>query len=520
MTGVPVLDRIDLYVDHWAGSRPDAEFLVDGGPQVTGRRLTWIDARVEIDRVAAALVAAGSTRGDRVAFLGDSRLDFFIHFLAATSIGCIWQGLNPKYTWDELAFVVADAAPRLIFDGTMVGDRTAERLAEQIDEVERTIVLDQPNWEAFLAAGGDVGTGDLGARQATVESSDPAMIVYTSGSTGRPKGALLTHRGVAYCGVTGGKARGLGGKKVICNLPVNHVGAVSDICARAMISGGTVVFQERFDPELMLATIETEEVQVWAGVPTIFQICLAHPTFPNVDLSCVEHVAWGGAAMSLPVLEALLAATGAGRASVGYGMTESTGAVTSTTPESTLEQLTTTVGVPIPGHDYRIVTEDGTPCKVGESGEIQIRGDWTMAGYWNRPDADCATDDGWFRTSDLAVLRDDGYIQLVGRLSEMFKSGGYNTYPREIEQCLEEHPAVRMAAVVAVPDQVFDQVGHGFVVADPGVTSDDLLAHCREHLANYKVPKAVHLREQLPMLAVGKIDKKALGSEASRLVGG
>ena len=143
-----------------------------------------------------------------------------------------------------------------------------------------------------------------------------------------------------------------------------------------------------------------------------------------------------------------------------------------------------------------------------------------MAGYWNCPDADRATDDGWFRTGDLAVLRDDGYIQLVGRLSEMFKSGGYNTYPREIEQCLEEHPAVRMAAVVAVPDQVFDQVGHAFVVADQGATSDDLLAHCRERLANYKVPKAVHLREQLPMLAVGKIDKKALGSEASRLEGG
>ncbi len=387
MTEVPVLDRIDLYVDHWAGSRPDAEFLVDGGPQITGRRLTWTDARVEIDRVAAALVAAGSTRGDRVAFLGDSRLDFFIHFLAATSIGCIWQGLNPKYTWDELAFVVADAAPRLIFDGTMVGDRIGERLAEQIDEVERTIVLGQANWEAFLTAGGDVDTGELDARQATVESSDPALIVYTSGSTGRPKGALLTHRGVCWCGVTGSTARGGGEEKVICNLPVNHVGAVSDICARAMISGGTVVFQERFDPELMLATIETEEVQVWAGVPTIFQICLAHPTFPNVDLSCVEHVAWGGAAMSLPVLEALLAATGAGRASVGYGMTESTGAVTSTTPESTLEQLTTTVGVPIPGHDYRIVTEDGTQCKVGESGEIQIRGDWIMAGYWNRPEA-------------------------------------------------------------------------------------------------------------------------------------
>jgi len=517
----PVLDRIDAYLDHWAAIRPDSEFLIDGGPSFTGRRLTWARTRVEVDRVAAALVAAGLDRGDRVAYLSDSRLDFFVHFLAATSIGLIWQGLNPKYTWSEVVYVVDDARPRMVFDGLPGGsDGLTDRLVAEIGGVERSITVDATDWNGFLEAGTTIDTDRLADRRAEVDPMDPGFIVYTSGSTGRPKGALLTHRGVCWCGVTGSTARGGGEEKIICNLPVNHVGSVSDICCRKMVAGGAIVFQERFDPALVLATIANERIGVWGGVPTMFQLCTAHPDFDDADLSSVRQLAWGGAAMPAPVLERLLEATDVDRCTTGYGMSETTGGVFCTPPGADLDVILNTVGVPIPGHEFRIMANDDRIAEAGESGEVQVRGDWIMAGYWNRPDADCATDDGWFRTSDLAVLRDDGYIQLVGRLSEMFKSGGYNTYPREIEQCLEEHPAVRMAAVVAVPDQVFDQVGHGFVVADPGVTSDDLLAHCREHLANYKVPKAVHLREQLPMLAVGKIDKKALGSEASRLVGG
>jgi acyl-CoA synthetase (AMP-forming)/AMP-acid ligase II len=144
-----------------------------------------------------------------------------------------------------------------------------------------------------------------------------------------------------------------------------------------------------------------------------------------------------------------------------------------------------------------------------------------MAGYWNRPEATARVIDaeGWLSTGDLGLMRPDGHLQLVGRLSEMFKTGGYNAYPREIEMCLEDHPAVRMAAVVAVPDAMFDEVGHAFVVADADTDPEDLRDHCRERLANYKVPKAVHLRTALPMLAIGKVDKKALGSEAVDLAG-
>jgi len=159
---------------------------------------------------------------------------------------------------------------------------------------------------------------------------------------------------------------------------------------------------------------------------------------------------------------------------------------------------------------------------VGESGEVQVRGDWIMAGYWNRPEATAEAIDaeGWLHTGDLVVMRPDGCLSIVGRMSEMFKTGGYNAYPREIEMCLEEHPAVRIAAVVGVPDPVFDEVGHAFVVAEPGTDADAIRDHCRERLANYKVPKVVHLRDVLPMLAVGKIDKKSLKAEATALLKG
>jgi acyl-CoA synthetase (AMP-forming)/AMP-acid ligase II len=473
--------------------------------------------------VAAALVAAGLDRGDRVAYLSDSRLDFFVHFLAATSIGLIWQGLNPKYTWSEVVYVVDDARPRMVFDGLPGGsDGLTDRLVAEIGGVERSITVDATDWNGFLEAGTTIDTDRLADRRAEVDPMDPGFIVYTSGSTGRPKGALLTHRGVCWCGVTGSTARGGGEEKIICNLPVNHVGSVSDICCRKMVAGGAIVFQERFDPALVLATIANERIGVWGGVPTMFQLCTAHPDFDDADLSSVRQLAWGGAAMPAPVLERLLEATDVDRCTTGYGMSETTGGVFCTPPGADLDVILNTVGVPIPGHEFRIMANDDRIAEAGESGEVQVRGDWIMAGYWNRPEATAEAIDaeGWLHTGDLVVMRPDGCLSIVGRLSEMFKTGGYNAYPREIEMCLEDHPAVRIAAVVGVPDPVFDEVGHAFVVAEPGTDADDLRDHCRERLANYKVPKVVHLRDALPMLAIGKIDKKGLRAEATALLEG
>ncbi|MBT5851103.1 MAG: long-chain fatty acid--CoA ligase, partial [Acidimicrobiaceae bacterium] len=279
-----------------------------------------------------------------------------------------------------------------------------------------------------------------------------------------------------------------------------------------MIGGGTIIMQDRFDPALMMRTVAEEQINLWGGVPTIFQICVAHPDFADADLSSVEHIAWGGAAMPFELIQQLLAKTGASRASTGYGSTETIGGVVFSGPDDSAELATTTVGFIADQTELRLVDDKGNDVAQGEQGEMLVRCDFLMKEYWNRPEATAAAidSDGWYRTGDLLRQRDDGRYVFLGRNSDMFKSGGYNVYPREIEDCLEEHPAVALAAVVGVPDELFQEVGHAHVVLSGDAAPDAIIEHVRSHLANYKVPKAVFVHEQLPMLAVGKVDKVAL----------
>jgi fatty-acyl-CoA synthase len=201
---------------------------------------------------------------------------------------------------------------------------------------------------------------------------------------------------------------------------------------------------------------------------------------------------------------------------MGYGMTETTGGVTYSGLHDSVEVLATTIGTPDARQPLRIWHPDGRLAQLGEAGEIQVKGDFTLAGYWQLPDATTAafTEDGWFHTGDLAVERPDGNLQIVGRMSEMFKSGGYNVYPREVELALEEHPGVAIVAVISVPDPRFQEVGVAYVVGaeTDAPSAEELRAFAAQHLANYKVPKQILFLDELPLLAVGKVDKKALRS--------
>jgi fatty-acyl-CoA synthase len=273
---------------------------------------------------------------------------------------------------------------------------------------------------------------------------------------------------------------------------------------------------ESFDPVGSLDAIERERLNVWGGVPTMLQLCVETPGFDRRDLSSLEYVLWGGAAAPRPLLERL-ARLGV-KLATSYGMTESTGSVTYTDLDADLDTLAETVGRPHPGYQVRLAREDGRPCAPGEEGEIRVRGDFVMLGYFNRPEATAETLDaeGWLHTGDVAVARADGNWRLVGRKSEMFKSGGYNVYPREIEIALESHPGVAMAAVVGVPDPLYQEVGHAFVLprGDTEPSEAELRAFLRERLANYKVPKRLFVRRELPMLPIGKIDRVRLAEEA------
>lgn len=518
-TSLPVLDLTIDHLHRQAEDRPEQDFLV-----MQDTRLSYAATKHLVDQTAKALLASGVSKGDRVAIMSNPNPISFIHFLAVSGIGAIWVGLNPKYTSGELDHVVGDAEPSLLFgfaarDGES-GLEELNRLSTTHDSIGRVVLLDaQPgsSIDKFLAEGGTVSDDDLQERRSSVETHDPAFLVYTSGSTGRPKGALLTHHGFNFCNVLGVERKGLSDRRLICNLPINHVGCIGDICGRAMTGGGTIFFQERFSPEDMLTLIEAERLNTIAGVPTMLQMCASHPLFASTDLSSVDLIAWGGAAIPAELLQTLIDKTGAPHCTMGYGMTETVGGVTYSGLTDSVELLSTTIGTPDSRQPLRLWHADDRLALTGEPGEIQVKGDYLMAGYWRNPDATEAafTADGWLRTGDLGLIREDGYVQIVGRMSEMFKSGGYNVYPREVELALEEHEDVSMAAVISIADPTFQEVGVAYVMGSESLDPDQLRSFAADRLANYKIPKQIVVTDALPMLPIGKVDKGALRSKHS-----
>ncbi len=521
MTNLPLLNQISDYVDLHAQARPDSLALSFEETSFTYKQLDQA-----VTNCAKALLKLGVNQGDRVAYFGNPTPYFWIHFLATGRVGAIWTGLNPKYTSGELSYVMGDAQPRFIFAQAVVAGKNKsaelEALAKEADASlhlfgqEQTIGAD---FEAFCLQGGEVSDDALRHRQNKVDTHDPAFIVYTSGTTGRPKGALLSHYGANFCSIIAVERKGLTGRSIICNLPINHVGAIGDICTRTLIGGGTIHFQEKFDAIAMMKLIAEKRISVWGAVPAVFQISVNDPFFKTADLSSVDLIAWGGARMPVDLLKTLQKKTGATQFTSGYGMTETVGGVTYSRLEDDLEILANTIGTPDPRQPLRIWHAENRPICPGEEGEIQVLGNFIMKGYWERPEetADAFTEDGWFRTGDVAIIRPDGNLELVGRLSEMYKSGGYNVYPREVELAIEELEQIALAAVVSAPDPVFQEVGHAYIVLKPGqgIVPDDITKALRTVLANYKIPKQIFILDELPMLPIGKVDKKALKSRSA-----
>lgn len=478
----PLLPTIGDYVQHWAQRTPDAAAAADADGERDYARLAQ-----DVDATASWLLTAGVRRGDRVAGLARPDAAFWTAFLATVSIGGVWVGLNPKHTETERHRVLADAQP--------------------------TVVLNLTADPAPVAAPDRAALVDA---RAGVTGADAAALVYTSGSSGAPKGALLPHRGFTFCSVVQAEHWYTRTPRVLVNLPVNHVGCLGDLGVATLVAGGAVVLQPTFTPAEVLSLLDRRQVTVWGAVPAMFELCVRDPAWAAADLSSLELIVWSGGAMPLP-LARTLSMRGA-RLLNCYGMTETVGSITYTGASDSLDTLTSTVGRPDPRYQVRIVV-DGRDADVEEQGEIQVRGDHLFLGYHRDPHGTgAAFDNDWFRTGDRAVRQGDGSIRLVGRTSDMFKSGGYNIYPREIETALESHPAVTLAAVVGVPDSLYGEVGHAWVVAADGLASDALRDHLRRHLANYKIPKAIHHVDALPLLPIGKVDKRALLSQLKELV--
>ncbi|WP_417521980.1 class I adenylate-forming enzyme family protein [Marinobacter sp.] len=511
-TYIPQLGRISDYPAHYAEKAPNRIALSSPSAE-----LTYKELNDQVTAHARALWSTGVRPGDRVAFMGSPRVEFVISFLATASIGAIWLGLNPRYSARELEYVLSDASPNLVFSAA--GEEETENLHKAManTELNQSVAARSfEDFETFNLAGESANENDIQAARDAVNSQDPALIVYTSGSTGAPKGALIRHSGLVRLGLVEGSVWDLSEPVMLCNLPINHIGCVGDLVSVPIVIGAKLLLRESFDAEAVLRDVQEHKVSALFQIPTQLQRMSALPEFTQFNLSSLQVVAWGGAPLPPESLRRYRA-LGVKLIST-YGLTEATSSVSYTPHNASDEVLANTVGTPDEGMRVQLLSDGGVWLDSGE-GEVCVKNDTVMAGYLNRQEQtkEAFTDDGWLRTGDIGYIRDDGNLVLVGRMKDVFKSGGYNIYPREIEKVIEEHPDVQLSAVIARPDPDFHEVGVVFIQVAPAssTTPDQLREWCRDKLANFKIPKEFLFLDSLPLLPVGKVDKNTLKQKYS-----
>ena len=517
------LSRISDYPIHYANIAPESEAAVLGS-----QRLSYSEFSRLIDQCARALLAAGVSHGDRIATLSNPHPHQLVIFMATSRIGAIWLGLNTRSRYDELAYVVADAKPKLIFSIREFEGRDfledIKLLNQEHDCVTGLILLDEvpvnelQTFHQFLDTGNECDGAVFDNAVKVVASRDSALIVYTSGSTGKPKGALLSHQNIIVSASTQCEYWYAKPLRILNNMPINHLGGSVQLASYAIVAGGTNVLMERFVAKDILALIASEKITVIHQTSTMYQMIFDSDTPEQHDLSSLSVVIWSGSACPIELIRRLREMCP--NLFTSYGQTETGGEVLYVPAGASNEKLAGSVGVPPTHIKLRLVDDDGIDVTIDEVGEIQVKSDMVMLGYWQRPGAtrEVFTEDGWLRTGDLAEKNAEGCYRIVGRLKEMYKSGGYNIYPREIETVLESHPSVSVVAVIGVSDPLYSEVGHAFIILNDKsmATEAELNAFCREKLANYKIPKKFILCESLPLLPIGKIDKVALKHQATR----
>ncbi|MFI7542478.1 long-chain fatty acid--CoA ligase [Actinoplanes sp. NPDC049599] len=488
-----------------AEARPAAPALIHNGATMTYAEL---DARS--DAVAEGLRARGIHPGDRVALQLPNVPDFPVAYYGILKAGAVVVPLNVLLRAPEVAYQLADSGTRLLI--TWAG--TLADAAKAAAECGLT--------EVYVAGPAEDPVHPFTDLMAPVtepvtlyetEPGDTAAIVYTSGTTGRPKGAELTHFQLYMNADIPGRLFTIDPDDVILTvLPLFHVFGMSSAMNIGIRFGACLSLVSRFVPQQVLATIERDRATIFDGVPTMFGALLACPELDRYDTSSLRVCVSGGDSIAATVLDAFEQRFGVPILE-GYGMTET--ASTITFNEGPDERRVYSVGRPVWGVQVQVWDEEDRPLPPGRDhvGELVTRGYHTMRGYHGKPEATAeAFRHGWFHTGDLGYADEDGYLFIVDRKKELVIRGGYNVYPREIEEVLHRHPAVAQAAVVGVPDARLGQEVKAFLVTRPGSdpSADEIIAYCRERLAAYKYPRLVEFRDDLPLSGAGKVLKKLL----------
>ncbi|MBV7651848.1 AMP-binding protein [Streptomyces albidoflavus] len=525
-SATPLLpDTIGASLARTVAAHPDREALVD---VASGRRWTYARFAEDVERLARALLARGVLKGDRVGIWATNCPEWVLVQYATARIGAIMVNINPAYRAHELAYVLRQSGTGLLV--ATPGHRTNDfralvnEVREECPALRETAYLGEDSWTALLAAADACPPDALAAREAELSCDDPINIQYTSGTTGFPKGATLSHHNILNNGYFVGENVGYTEQDRIClPVPFYHCfGMVMGNIAATTHGACIVIPGPVFDPVATLTAVAQERCTSLYGVPTMFIGELNLADFASYDLTSLRTGIMAGSPCPEEVMKRVVAEMHMAEVSICYGMTETSPVSTQTRRDDSLAHRTGTVGRVLPHLEVKVV-DPGTGITVprGEAGELCTRGYSVMLGYWEEPErtAEAVDPAGWMHTGDLAVLRRDGYVEIVGRIKDMIIRGGENIYPREIEEFLYTHPKIADVQVVGVPDGKYGEEVLACVIpkqnAGP-LTLEELRAFCRDRLAHYKVPSRLQLLDAFPMTVSGKVRKIELRERYGR----
>lgn len=529
---------------------PLTQFLVDAvrdfperdAIHFLGKKITYSKLMEDVSRFANVLISLGVQRGDRVAIMLPNCPQAVIAYYGSLMIGAVVVQTNPMYVERELEHQLKDSGAQtivcldLLFSKVQnVKPQTAIKriITTSIKDylpfpknilypltllkqgISSNVPFDNQTIFSFpqllKKALSHFPHADI------VPSEDIALLQYTGGTTGLAKGVMLTHRNLVVNAIQAASwiyKNKRGNTKILGVLPFFHVYGMTVVMNFAVLQAATMILVPKFDRDMILKTIHKHKPNLFPGAPTMYVGVINHPEIHRFDVSSIEACMSGASPLPVEVQERFEKLTG-GRLTEGYGLTE-----TSPVTHANLiwdRKKSSTIGLPWPDTECRIVDlETGQELGIGEIGELHVRGPQVMKGYWNKPEETAKVlIDGWFHTGDIAKMDEDGYFYIIDRKKDMIIAGGYNIYPRDIEEVLYEHPAIREAVVIGLPDEYRGETVKAFIVLKPGatLTEKELDQYCRQKLSKYKVPRLYEFRDDLPKTMIGKVLRRILQEE-------
>ncbi|GAB2505352.1 AMP-binding protein [Nocardiopsis aegyptia] len=528
-SSVPLLgDTVGSDLDRTVAWCADRDALVECR---TGRRWTYAALAAEVDALALGLHAAGVAKGDRVGIWAPNCAEWVFTQYATAKLGAILVNINPAYRVSELEYVLRQAGVRTLISAT---EHKGSDYAAMIESVRPScpalrdvLLLGGPEWAALMERGRAADPAVLAEIAPTLGADDPINIQYTSGTTGFPKGATLSHHNILNNGFFVGELlRYTEADRICVPVPFYHCfGMVMGNLAATSHGACVVIPAPSFEPGATLAAVAAERCTSLYGVPTMFIAELNDPGFAEHDLSSLRTGIMAGSPCPVAVMKEVVDRMHMPEVTICYGMTETSPVSTQTRGDDSLERRVSTVGRVHPHVEVKVVDPaTGLTVPRGTPGELCTRGYSVMLGYWDEPDRTAEAIDRarWMHTGDLAVMDDDGYVAITGRIKDMVIRGGENIYPREIEEFLHTHPDIVDAQVVGVPDEKYGEELMAWIKPAEGaaeITARSLREFCEGRLAHYKVPRHVHLVDEFPMTVTGKIRKVEMRERSVRLLG-